>query len=98
MLSTESVAKVDHKSKVYVRVDVAFDEDGNMRPSALTWEDGTRYEIDRIIDRQAAAAQKAGGCGDRYTIRVGGKETYLFFEHSPSPYTSRPGRWFVERR
>lgn len=98
MLSTEPAVNDDLDPKVYVRVDVAFDEDGNMRPSALTWEDGTRYEIDQVISRRTAAAQKAGGCGDRYTIRVGGKETFLFFEHNPTPYESNLGRWFVERR
>ena len=84
--------------KVYVSVDVAFDEDGNMRPAFLTWEDGTKYEIDKVIDCCRAASLKAGGCGDRYTIRVGGKETFLFFEHNPSQYSSCVGRWFVERK
>ena len=58
--------------KVYVSVDVAFDTDGHMRPVFLTWEDGTKYEIDRVIECCRAASMKAGGCGDRYTIRVGG--------------------------
>lgn len=87
-----------HGPKVYVSVDVAFDEDGNMRPSFLTWEDGTKYEIDQVVARCPAASLKAGGCGDRYTIRVGGRETYLFFEHNSTPYSSCVGRWFVERR
>ena len=87
-----------HGPKVYVSVDVAFDEDGNMRPAFLTWEDGTKYEIDRVVECCRAASLKAGGCGDRYTIRVGGRETYLFFEHNPTPYSSCVGRWFVERK
>ena len=86
------------RAKVYVRVEVAFDESGLMRPAALIWEDGTRYEIDRILARVPAASLKAGGCGDRYTIRVGGKETYLFFEHNPTQNSNCVGRWFVERR
>ena len=44
-----------------------------------------------------AAAQKAGGQGDRYTVRIGGRESYLFFERGTAkdPFV---GRWFVERR
>ena len=87
-----------HSPKVYVGVDVMFDERGQMRPTYLTWEDGTRYEIDKVIDCCSSASLKTGGCGDRYTIRVGGRETYLFFEHSSTPYTNYVGRWFVERR
>ena len=87
-----------HGPKVYVSVHVAFDEDGNMRPAFLTWEDGTKYEIDRVVECCRAASLKAGGCGDRYTIRVGGKETYLFFEHNPTQNSNCVGRWFVERR
>ena len=39
-----------------------------------------------------------GGQGDRYTIRMAGRETYLFFEHSADFGNPIPGRWFVERR
>lgn len=86
------------RAKVYVRVEVAFDESGLMRPAALIWEDGTRYEIDRILARVPAASLKAGGCGDRYTVRIGGQDTYLFFEHNADPCSPVAGRWFVERR
>jgi hypothetical protein len=34
-----------------------------------------------------AASTKVGGCGIRYTVRIEGKETYLFDED---------GKWFVE--
>ena len=37
----------------------------------------------------ATASLKAGGCGIRYTIRIGARDTYLFDED---------GRWFVEMR
>ena len=83
--------------KTYVPVQVVFDRNGNMRPSALAWEDGTVFEIDRVLAVKQAAAMKAGGQGDRYTIRIKGKETYLFFEHSTEG-NSTLGRWFVERR
>lgn len=89
---------MDSGAKVYVQVDVIFDESGLMRPSALFWEDGTRYEIDRVLDCRPAAAMKAGGCGDRYTVRIGGRNTFLFFERSTGTGSPVAGRWFVERR
>lgn len=88
---------MDTETKVYVGVDVTFDADGNMRPAAIHWEDGTVYRIDRIKAQETAAARKAGGCGDRYTVQICGKETYLFFEHSPDPFRFPLGKWFVER-
>ena len=84
--------------KVYVPVDVKFRSDGTMLPHKITWEDGTRYEIDRVTDIRQAAAMRAGGQGDRYTIWVNGKPTYLFFERSTALNGDNIGRWFVERR
>ena len=84
--------------KVYVPVDVEFRSDGTMLPRIITWEDGTKYEIDRVKDIRQAAAMRAGGQGDRYTIVVGGKQSYLFFERSPNQTGNKIGRWFVERR
>lgn len=84
--------------KVYVPVDVAVDSNGQMYPRTITWEDGRKYEIDRVLDVRPAPAARAGGQGDRYTIRMNGKETYIFFEHNPEFGSPIPGRWFVERR
>ena len=63
--------------KVYVSVRAEFDEDGIMLPRELTWEDGEKFEIDRILDIRQAPALKAGGQGDRYTIMVHGVQSYL---------------------
>lgn len=84
--------------KVYVPVDVAFRSDGTMLPREITWEDGTKYEIDRVLDIRQAAAMRAGGQGDRYTVMIAGKQSYLFFERSASLTGNNIGRWFVERR
>ncbi len=84
--------------KVYVHVKVDFREDGIMLPRKITWEDGREYEIDRVSDIRQAAAMRAGGQGDRYTIYVQGKQSYLFFERSPNQTGNCIGRWFVERR
>lgn len=75
--------------KVYVSVLARFEPDGRLVPLTVIWEDGTRYEVDKVLDVRRAASLKAGGCGMRYTVRIGGKETFLFLEID---------RWFVERR
>ena len=84
--------------KVYIEVTVDFDKDGRMYPRALMWEDGERYEIDRVKDISPAHADRAGGQGDRYTVMIGGCEKYLYFEHSTNIGNKNVGRWFVERR
>ncbi len=84
--------------KVYVKVTAAFSSDGKLTPLSLTWEDGQEYTIDRILDVRPSPAMKAGGQGDRYTIRTCGKESFLFFERSPKITDPDLGRWFVERR
>lgn len=75
--------------KVYVRVRADFFPDGKLLPCAITWEDGHAFEIDRVVDVRRAASLKAGGAGIRYTVEIGGKQTYLYLEED---------RWFVERR
>ena len=84
--------------KVYVSVKVDFREDGVMLPRRIVWEDGHEYEIDRVTDIRQATAMRAGGQGDRYTIYVKGKQSYLFFERSASLSGNNIGRWFVERK
>ena len=84
--------------KVYVPVEVQFRSDGVMLPRRITWEDGTKYEIDRVTDIRQAAAMRAGGQGDRYTVLINGKQSYLFFERSPDQTGNNIGRWFVERK
>ena len=75
--------------RAYVKVVVEYDADGHIRPLTVEWEDGRRFEVDRLLDVRRAAATKAGGQGIRYTVRILGRETYLFEDE---------GRWFVEAR
>lgn len=76
----------------------SFDSGGRLTPLSLKWEDGRIFEIERVLDIRSAAAMKAGGQGDRYTIRVSGRNSYLFFERNTSTSGDNIGRWFVERR
>lgn len=84
--------------KVYVDLIASFAADGQLMPLQLTWENGQKYIIDRVLGIHPAAAVKAGGQGDRYTVRVSGRETYLFFERNARTGGNNIGRWFVERR
>ena len=85
--------------KINLQVNADFDLDGNIRPRAITWEDGRVYEIDRVLDVRRAASLKAGGVGMRYSLKAGGvgmryicrirgKEVRLFNEE---------GHWFMEK-
>lgn len=44
--------------KVYVNVRAAFLPDGKMLPEELTWEDGTPYTIDRILNMKPSSQGK----------------------------------------
>jgi len=79
--------------RVYVELLARYSPDGTMMPAMLKWEDGTMYEIDRVLDVRRAASS-AGSMGIRYTVRIMGKERRLFFEDTYSE-TGKP-RWFVE--
>ena len=59
--------------KEYIEVEVHFAADGTMLPRVIEWEDGHKYEIDRVLKIQPAPAMKAGGQGDRYTVMIGGQ-------------------------
>lgn len=69
-----------------------------MLPREITWEDGEKYEIDRVSDIRQAPALKAGWQGDRYTIWISGHQSYLFFGRNMAIAGNNIGRWFVERR
>lgn len=73
--------------KRYVPVIVRFDTEGNLRPLEIEFDEGHKYPVDRVLDVCRAACQTVGGVGVRYTVRVSGRERYLWLEK---------GKWFVE--
>ncbi len=75
--------------KVIVGVVAFHDTSGNIEPRSIHWTDQKVYEIDRVLDSRRAASLKVGGIGTRYTVRIRGRETYLFHEEE---------KWFVEGR
>ena len=76
------------RNKKFVGVVVSVDEDGNKKPKSIDYN-GQEFVVDKVIDMKRCASFKTGGIGERYTIRIEGKETYLFCEM---------GRWFVEEK
>ena len=79
-----------NRRKVYVEVEVTHRPDGTARSNLIKFENGERYEIDRVIQKCRAASTKVGGNGIRYTVQICGKETFLFDEEN--------GKWFVEAK
>ena len=75
-------------TKTYVSVIVEFDEEGNKRPKEIRLNDQT-FEVLRVLKVVNAASLKVGGIGERYTVKIGTHETFLFFE-------KETGKWFVE--
>ena len=47
-------------NKVYVDVVAEFRKDGKLVPIFFTWEDGKKYNIDRILKIERCASRKAG--------------------------------------
>ena len=72
--------------KKYVEVTAHHNAQGFVRPLILWWDDGRKYEIDRVLDVRRAASLKAGGIGIRYNCRILGKERYLYLDED---------KWYV---
>ena len=64
-------------------------KDGKLVPIFFTWEDGRKYNIDRILKIERCASRKAGGVGTMYTCMIQGQESHLFYEVD---------KWFMERK
>jgi len=73
--------------KVYINVTAAYTMEGTLLPIYFLWEDGMRYDVDKVFDFRKAASLKVGGQGVRYRCRVMNKEVYLFLEDN---------KWFME--
>lgn len=75
--------------KVYVDVLAEFTKDGLLIPKQITWEDGRKYEITRVVDIKRMASTKAGGVGERYLCVVNNKRVSLYYEDN--------NKWFMGR-
>lgn len=75
-------------NKIYVDVMAEFSREGSLMPREIIWEDGRRFEVDRVVDVRRAASLKAGGVGMRYLCMICGCPRYLYYEDN--------NMWFVE--
>lgn len=73
----------------YVQVVASMDVDGRMLPRCVVWDDGRSYPVDEVLDVRREASTKAGGCGERYLVRMGSEVKKLYCEGR---------RWFVEAK
>ena len=62
--------------KKYVQVVAKFTPEGQ----CVLWDDGRKFEIDRVKQCVRAASRKAGGVGWRYTCMIRGQEAVLYYE------------------
>ena len=69
-----------------------------MRPERVIWPDGREFPVDAVTDVRPAASLRCGGQGDRYAVRIGARETYLWFERSAELSGAVVGRWYAEPR
>lgn len=77
--------------KVYVAVVLRVDEDGRMKPLAIEWEDGRRYEITKVVDKCSAPPRHVGSMPTvRYTVDIAGNRRELYHETAYN-------KWFVEK-
>ena len=88
-----NITDIINDNKVYVKVTAFVDTNGNVYPISFVWEDGFKYEIDKISEIRPAASQKAGGIAMRYSIKVRNQQTYIWYEEN---HDCR--RWFLERK
>ena len=77
--------------KVYVIMYLRVDEEGITKPVCIEWEDGTRFNIDKIIDERTAPPVYTGGALTRkYKVRIRGRDRTIYFDLINK-------RWFVEK-
>ena len=75
--------------KVCVEVAAKFLRDGGMRPTALFWDDGRKFAVERVKYIERAPSHVSSVLPVRYTCLIEGREKYLWFEPEEL-------RWFVE--
>ena len=76
--------------KIYVKTVCEFARVGGIRPLEIIWVDGQRFSVDQVKFIERAPCKSGGILPERYTIMVGGKQKYLYYEQQKK-------RWFVER-
>jgi hypothetical protein len=92
-MNKDTIKYLANDCKVYIDVIEERSKSGQLKPRSFVWEDGNTYEIDSVLHICRAAILKAGGAGLRYTVKIQGRERYMFLEDE-----AETSRWFMERR
>ncbi len=74
--------------QVFVAVTLEVSVEGVVRPLAIVWEDGTRYEITRARPIGIRAAKSAGS-GECWLCRISGQDANLY-------HSAADGRWWMD--
>ena len=77
--------------KVCVDASVMFSKLGRMIPTAIRWEDGKIYPVDRVLEARVADRATTGISGMRYVCIIGRKKVNIYYE-------SFENTWCVERK
>ena len=72
--------------KKYVDVLTVMGKNEVLKPVAVLWDNGIKYEIDRVLQIRNKASS-VGGCGLCYECVIQGQKRELYFERT---------RWFLE--
>lgn len=62
--------------RTFVKVDCGLSECGTVVPKKITWRDGRKWDIARVVHRCASYDSEFEGI--RYTILIGSAERYLY--------------------
>ena len=76
--------------KIFVKVIAEFNSVGGMRPTVIVWEDGERFNIDKVKFIERAPCKSGGVLPIRFTVQVSGQTKFLYYERAKE-------RFFVER-
>ena len=79
------------RRKRYVDVVTLTSADGVVTPLRIDFDERRHFAVDKVLECRQAHAARTGGCGLRYTVRVSGRTTWLWFD-------SYRRRWFVEEK
>ena len=89
MLHTNRMALYE---KHYLTILIRIDIDGNITPTAIEWNDGHKFTVDKVISVINAPPIHVGGVPTKkYDVIVEGCRKVLYRESST-------GKWFVERQ
>lgn len=75
--------------KAYIKVMGTFEIDGSFTPTKIEWEDGSLYDVEKVVRFAPRASSCGGGPTMRYEVKIWGQTKYLFRETDTD-------KWFVE--